>query len=64
MAIIDAARVHRINALHEAITIATVPTFAVVKPEQMLPTVKIIPFSAPEWAVNGCRTIALEGHRR
>jgi molybdenum cofactor cytidylyltransferase len=60
VAIIDAARVHRINALHEAITIATVPTFAVVKPEQMLATVKIIPFSAPEWAVSGCRTIALE----
>jgi molybdenum cofactor cytidylyltransferase len=61
VAIIDAARVHRMNALNEAITIATVPTFAVLKPEQMLATVKIIPFSAPEWAVTGCRTIAVEG---
>jgi molybdenum cofactor cytidylyltransferase len=61
LAIIDAPRVHRINVLHEAITIATVPTFAVLKPGQMLATVKIIPFSAPEWAVTSCRTIGAEG---
>ncbi len=61
LAIIDAARMHRMNALDEAITIATLPEFAVVRPGQMLATIKIIPFSAPASAVSECRAIAAEG---
>ena len=61
LAIIDADRVHRMNAVDEAITIATVPPFAIVQPRQILATIKIIPFSAPGWAVGACRAIAVEG---
>jgi molybdenum cofactor cytidylyltransferase len=61
LAVIDPVRVNQINAIDEAITIATLPEFAVVQPGQMLATVKIIPFSAPEWAVAACRGIAVEG---
>jgi molybdenum cofactor cytidylyltransferase len=61
LAVIDAARMHRMNALDEAITIATVPEFAVVRPGQMLATIKIIPFAAPASAVSTCRAIAAEG---
>jgi molybdenum cofactor cytidylyltransferase len=61
LAVIDAARMHRMNALDEAITIATLPEFAVVQPGQMLATIKIIPFSAPASAVSACRAIAAEG---
>lgn len=61
LAIIDADRVHRMNAVDEAITIATVPAFAVVQPRQMLATIKTIPFSAPGWALEACGAIAVEG---
>jgi molybdenum cofactor cytidylyltransferase len=51
LAVIDAALVDRINAVDEAITIATVPPFARATARQMLATVKIIPFAAPRTAV-------------
>ena len=61
LAVVDAARMHRMNALDEAITIATLPEFAVVRPGQMLATIKIIPFFAPAAAVSACLAIAGEG---
>lgn len=51
VALIDAARVAAINGAHEAITLATLPAFAAVEPGQMVATIKIIPFAAPEGAV-------------
>ncbi len=60
LAVIDVDRLHRMNAIDEAITIATVPAFAVVEPGQMLATIKIIPFAAPDRAVSACRGIAME----
>ncbi|WP_119421247.1 NTP transferase domain-containing protein [Desertibaculum subflavum] len=61
VAVIDHARVDRLNAIHEAVTIATVPPFDLVDPDQMLATVKIIPFAAPAAAVAEAERIAAEG---
>ncbi|MBI3678456.1 MAG: NTP transferase domain-containing protein [Proteobacteria bacterium] len=51
LAVIDAERVNALNAVHEAITLATVMPYAHALPRQMLATVKIIPFALPRAAV-------------
>jgi molybdenum cofactor cytidylyltransferase len=48
---IDRAAIARANAIDEAVTVATVPAFAPVRAGEMVATVKIIPFAAPEAAV-------------
>ncbi|MGG7567747.1 NTP transferase domain-containing protein [Rhodovulum sp. DZ06] len=48
---VDAEAVNAVNALHEAITIATLPDKARMRPRQMAATVKIIPYAAPRAAV-------------
>ncbi|MEX2630978.1 MAG: molybdopterin-binding/glycosyltransferase family 2 protein [Tistlia sp.] len=55
--LVDPARIAAVNALDEAITVATLPAFEPVEPRQMLATVKIIPFAAPAEAVE--RAVAL-----
>jgi molybdenum cofactor cytidylyltransferase len=57
--VFDAGRIDRINLVDEAITIGTLPPFAVVEPRQMVATVKIIPFGAPEEAVKNCVQAAI-----
>jgi|APTNR8051073442_1049403.scaffolds.fasta_scaffold09343_2 molybdenum cofactor cytidylyltransferase len=47
LAVIDERAVHRINRLHEALTVATVAPDAVVRAGARVATVKIIPFAAP-----------------
>ncbi len=61
LALIDAARVNAINAVHESITMATLTPFDPVERRQMLATIKIIPFAAPEWAIDKVTAIAREG---
>lgn len=51
LALIDAARVDALNAIHESITLATVVPFALTESRAMLATIKIIPFAAPREAV-------------
>ncbi len=58
---IDEARLGQINRLDEALTIATVPRFAVVAPRQLVATVKIIPFAAPRAVVSEAEKIAASG---
>jgi molybdenum cofactor cytidylyltransferase len=48
---VDAARVHAVNLLDEAVTLATLPDYARVRARQMVATVKIIPYAAPGAAV-------------
>ena len=48
---VDAEAVNDVNRIDEAITIATLPDYARVAPRQMLATVKIIPYAAPEASV-------------
>src|SRR6202011_2178808 len=58
----DRERVDRLNLIDEAITLGTLPPFAVVEPKQMVATVKIIPFGAAEAAVKECvKTAIAEG---
>lgn len=51
LARIDIERVHGLNELDEALTIATVGDYEPVEPGQMLATVKVIPFAAPRSVV-------------
>ncbi|HEX6144428.1 MAG TPA: molybdopterin-binding/glycosyltransferase family 2 protein [Geminicoccaceae bacterium] len=51
---LDAARVDRLNRIHEAVTLATLPDFAVLQPRQMVGTVKIIPFAVPGTVLERC----------
>jgi len=50
----DRERLDRLNLVDEAITLGTLPPFAVVEPRMMVATVKIIPFAAPTPAVERC----------
>lgn len=59
--VVDQARIDRFNQIDEAITLATLPAFAVVEPGQMVATVKIIPFAAPAAAVARCLEVLAEG---
>ena len=45
MAVVDADGVRRLNAVNEAVTLASVAPFSVVAVKQMVATVKIIPFA-------------------
>ena len=51
LVLIDAAAIGAANACDEAITLATLQPFAKVTVGQMLATIKIIPFAAPEASV-------------
>jgi molybdenum cofactor cytidylyltransferase len=59
--LIDADSIAALNALDEAITIATLPPFARVGKGQMLATIKIIPFAAPRAAVEAAERLLAGG---
>ena len=44
---VDAAMIDRLNTIDEALTIGTLPDYAVVAPKDLVATIKIIPFSVP-----------------
>jgi molybdenum cofactor cytidylyltransferase len=44
---VDAGLIDRINAVDESVTVATLPSHAVVAPKEMLATIKVIPFAVP-----------------
>ena len=52
--VFDRERLDRLNLVDETVTLGTLPPFATVEPKQMVATVKIIPFAAPEAAVAHC----------
>ena len=56
---VDAAAVDRVNAVDEAITVATLPAFAPVVEGEMVATVKIIPYAVPQDAL--ARAVATAG---
>ncbi len=58
---LDAPRIDAVNRIHESITVATVPGFALVDTKQMVATIKIIPYAAPRAAVEACIKLAAEG---
>jgi len=59
--VFDRDRLDKLNLIDEAVTLGTLPPYAVVEPRQMVATVKIIPFAVPEDAVARCAAIAAEG---
>jgi molybdenum cofactor cytidylyltransferase len=50
--VVDRNRIDRLNRVDPAITVATLPEYAVVEPGRMAATVKIIPFAVEEQALN------------
>ena len=61
MVVVDRARIDRLNLVDEAVTLGTLPAFASVRSGQMVATIKIIPFAAPQAAIERCLAIAREG---
>ena len=59
--VFDRDRLDRLNLVNEAVTLGTLPPFAVVEPRQMVATVKIIPFAVPESAVRDAADFAAAG---
>jgi molybdenum cofactor cytidylyltransferase len=59
--VFDREQLDRLNLVDEAVTLGTLPPYAVVEPKQMVATVKIIPFAVPEEVVTRCAGIAAEG---
>lgn len=49
---VDKALIDRLNRIHPALTVATLPAFAVVEAGRMVATVKVIPFAAPRAALD------------
>ena len=59
--VFDRDRLDRLNLVDEAVTLGTLPQFAVVEPRQMVATVKIIPFAVPGKAVAAAAEFAASG---
>lgn len=62
VALIDVEGLHRINLIDESLTIATVNPFDLVSANQMLATIKIIPFAAPRKVIEAGSTLARQRH--
>ena len=59
---IDTARIDRLNTIDEAMTIGTLPDYAVVAPKDLVATVKIVPFSVPGTVLSVAETMARQGN--
>ena len=57
---VDAARLTRLNEL-EGLTVATLAAHSPVRPNQIVATVKIIPFAMPEGSIAAAEAIAANG---
>jgi molybdenum cofactor cytidylyltransferase len=60
LAVIDRASIDRFNRVDETLTLATVQPYAVVAPDQMIATLKVIPFAVSRAAVDRCLAVARE----
>ncbi|MBI0432599.1 NTP transferase domain-containing protein [Roseomonas sp. KE0001] len=58
--VVDRARVDRLNALDEGLTLATLPGHVPVSPREMLATAKIIPFAVPGAVLEAAEALARE----
>ena len=58
---VDRERIDRFNRIDEAVTLATLPAFAVVNARQMIATVKIIPLAIPQQLLERCRSELASG---
>jgi molybdenum cofactor cytidylyltransferase len=60
LAVIDRASIDQFNRVDETLTLATVEPYAVVAPDQMIATLKVIPFAVSRSAVDKCLAVARE----
>lgn len=61
LVVVPRERVDRLNEVDEAVTLASLPPYDMVEPQQMIATVKIIPFAVKRAVVERCVAIAREG---
>ena len=59
---VNRAGIDQINRVHESLTIATLPNLAHIHPEEMIATVKIIPFAVTAAHLESCRAAARQLH--
>jgi molybdenum cofactor cytidylyltransferase len=55
---IQAATIDALNDVHPALTVGTLPDYAVVEAREMIATIKIIPFAAPSQALARAEALA------
>ena len=58
---VDGARVDRLNSVDEALTLGTLPDYAVVAPRDLVATIKIIPFAVPGTMLTVAEAVARQG---
>lgn len=58
---VDAARIDRINLLHESLTIGTLPDFSAVARRDMVATIKVIPFAVPGRVLDAVEAASRDG---
>ena len=58
---VNVAKINRINAVGEAITLGTLPDFSVVAARDLVATIKIIPFAVPGSLLSVAEAVARQG---
>ena len=58
---VDTAKIDRLNAVDESLTIGTLPDYAVVAPKDLVATIKVIPFAVPGSGAGGRRGAGAPG---
>ena len=58
LVVLDPACIDAVNGIDESVTVATLARYVLVAPGEMVATVKIIPYAAPQWAVEAAATAA------
>jgi molybdenum cofactor cytidylyltransferase len=58
---VDAGKIDRLNSIDEALTVGTLPDYAVVAPKDLIATIKVIPFSVPGTVLTVAETLARQG---
>jgi molybdenum cofactor cytidylyltransferase len=60
LAVLNPAGIDAVNLIDESVTVATLAPYAMVAPGEMVATVKVIPYAAPEWAVEAAAKAAMD----
>src|SRR5258705_1275348 len=60
LVVLDPAGIDAVNLIDESVTVATLAPYAVVAPGEMVATIKVIPYAAPEWAVDAAAKAAMK----
>lgn len=60
LVLLDRTRIDAVNAADEGVTIATIEPFGLVRPGDLIATIKIVPFAVPETTIDRCIEAASE----